>query len=592
MFRSIRNQIAIPYILLILLIIGSTGVYLENFYRRNYLEDLQKNLSAQARLVADEASLVLPVESDLNRLDDLCRKWQSLLGARVTLISPNGTVLGESQEDRTKMDNHANRPEFIQAMKTGEGNSIRFSTSARFQMMYAAQVIRSGDEVIGVARIALPLTRVEQNVNALRLTVFGAMLTASVLAVLVATIIAERTTRPLRALTKEAHRISIGEAQAVHLTFSNDEIGEISRAIRTMALDQQVQIDLLTKERSLLSTILDQMTDGVVVVDQTGHVQMINPAAERMFSISQADAKNRSLAEVLRLYQVIDLWKRCLDTGETQVTLVELGLQKLSLQCVVTPLGASLPGSALILFQDLTRLRQLETIRRDFISNISHELRTPLASLKALTETLQDGALEDPPVAQKFLLQMETEVDALSLMVSELLELSRIESGRVPLQLVATSPQAILESAIERLRLQAERANLTLHLELPDDLPNVLADAPRIEQVIVNLLHNAIKFTPSPGDIWINARKAEQNGKQVIVISVKDTGVGIPEADLPRIFERFYKADRARSGKGTGLGLAIARHLVEAHGGRIWAESKEKEGSTFYFSLPIVEESE
>jgi two-component system phosphate regulon sensor histidine kinase PhoR len=229
-------------------------------------------------------------------------------------------------------------------------------------------------------------------------------------------------------------------------------------------------------------------------------------------------------------------------------------------------------------------LRQLETIRQDFIHNVSHELRTPLASLKALAETLIDGALDDPPAARKFLLNMETEVDALSLMVSELLELSRIESGRVPLKMVRVLPCELLARVEERLRLQADRSGLQINILCDEAIPPVLADSSRLEQVLVNLLHNSIKFTPEGGYIALQANQDAEN----VVFSVADTGIGIPANDMNRIFERFYKIDRARRTGGTGLGLAIARHLVEAHGGQIWAESVEGKGSTFFFTIPIA----
>ena len=232
----------------------------------------------------------------------------------------------------------------------------------------------------------------------------------------------------------------------------------------------------------------------------------------------------------------------------------------------------------------MTRQRQIETIRRDFISNVSHELRTPLAALKALAETLHTGALEDPPAARRFLEQMETEVDALNLMVSELLELSRIESGRVPIERKPTRPADIINPAFERLHLQAERAGLSVTVDCPPELPPVLADAARMQQVVVNLLHNAIKFTPPAGQIHLQAQLQEGS----VLFSVRDSGIGISADDLPRIFERFFKADRARATSGTGLGLAIARHLVEAHGGKIWAESEPDKGSTFYVTLPLA----
>jgi two-component system phosphate regulon sensor histidine kinase PhoR len=242
-----------------------------------------------------------------------------------------------------------------------------------------------------------------------------------------------------------------------------------------------------------------------------------------------------------------------------------------------------------LVFQDLTRLRQLETVRRDFISNISHELRTPLAALKALTETLQDSALDDPPSARRFLAQIELEVDSLSQMVTELLELSRIESGRVPLHFIGKQPQDIAHAAVERLSLQAARAGLTISVDVSPDLPQVLVDPIRIEQVLVNLLHNAIKFTQQGGKVTVSARADDSKMPvEQIIFSVIDTGAGISSIDLPRVFERFYKTDRARSGSGTGLGLAIARHLVEAHGGRIWVESQVGKGSTFFFSLKLA----
>jgi two-component system phosphate regulon sensor histidine kinase PhoR len=295
--------------------------------------------------------------------------------------------------------------------------------------------------------------------------------------------------------------------------------------------------------------------------------------------------RGHTLAEVLRNHQLVELLQRCKRSGETEAITVEGGKKRTYMEALATPLGPTLPGSILLLLHDLTDLRRLETVRRDFISNISHELRTPLASLKALTETLQESAIDDPPAARRFLQRMETEVDALSLMVSELLELSRIESGRVPLQMKSTPPINLLTMAVERLRLQAERAGLTVEIDCSEkDFPHILADPIRLEQVIVNLLHNAIKFTPSGGKI---TTRAIHDGNMVI-FSVADTGIGIPMKDLGRIFERFYKADRSRSGGGTGLGLAISRHLVEAHGGRIWVESSEGQGSTFFFSIPTA----
>jgi len=238
--------------------------------------------------------------------------------------------------------------------------------------------------------------------------------------------------------------------------------------------------------------------------------------------------------------------------------------------------------------QDLTRVRKLETVRRDFISNVSHELRTPLASLKALTETLQDGALADPDAGSRFLGRISTEVDALTQMAQELLDLSRIESGQVELILAPLAPKSLITSAADRMKMQAERAGLKLSVKCEDDLQNVRADKSRLEQVLVNLIHNAVKFTKPGGDIVLEAGTA-LFGKSVsggVRFAVRDTGVGIPAENLSRIFERFYRVDKSRTGSGTGLGLSISKHIIEAHGGKIWAESEEGRGSVFYFEIP------
>jgi two-component system phosphate regulon sensor histidine kinase PhoR len=247
-------------------------------------------------------------------------------------------------------------------------------------------------------------------------------------------------------------------------------------------------------------------------------------------------------------------------------------------------------GGSLLLVQDLTRLRRLETVRQDFVSNISHELRTPLASLKALAETLEGGALQDPAAAPRFLKRMITEVDSLAQMAQELLELSAIESGNEELQMEAQYPRELLEVAADRMRMQVERAGLAIHVQADDGLPQVHVDPGRLQQVLVNLIHNAIKFTPPGGEITLAAEAikgtevAENFGR--VRFSISDTGQGIAADDLPRIFERFYRTDKARRKGGTGLGLSIARHIIEAHGGKIWAESIEGRGSVFQIDLP------
>jgi two-component system phosphate regulon sensor histidine kinase PhoR len=347
------------------------------------------------------------------------------------------------------------------------------------------------------------------------------------------------------------------------------------------------RVDDLADERGRLAAVLENMADGVLITDDRGLVRLINPAAARILGVDEEKSIGFSFAEVARHHQLIELWQQGCTQEIEQVTAVELNRQNIFIQMIVTPLETAENRSCMVILQDLTRIHRLETVRRDFISNISHELRTPIASLKALVETLRVAVLDDPPASQRFLDRAEEEVDALSQLVAELLELARIESGKVPLRLAATAVEEMILSPVERHEPQAERNRLKMNVDIAPDLPFVLADAGRIQQVVGNLVHNAIKFTPGGGSIEIQARL--DKSRSAVVISVTDTGVGIPTADLPRIFERFYKADRARSGGGTGLGLAISRHLVKAHGGQLEVRSREGKGSTFFFSLPTAE---
>jgi two-component system phosphate regulon sensor histidine kinase PhoR len=583
MLRSIRWRIVLPYIGLILVTMLALGFYLSNIVRQTYLNDLESKLGTEAHMIGDVITPDLESVGASPNLDPQAKHWAAILNARVTIIAPDGTVWGESHEDRALMTNHSDRPEVIKALANGEGSSTRFSQTLGLSMMYTAVTVVNNNKILALVRVALPLQQISANVANLQRILIAVTLLVTVLAILLAVFIAGRITRPVRELTTSVWKLASSKPADQPIPSSRDEISQLAQVFNIMSARLSTQINALESERSTLDAVLQKMTDGVLIVDAQGTVQLVNPAAMRMFSITSTISVGKPLIEVVRHHQPAEMWQHCQTTGEAQSVDFEVG-HRLSLHGIATSLHPTISGSTLLLFQDLTHQRQTETMRRDFISNVSHELRTPLAALKALTETLQSGALEDPPAAHRFLGQMETEVDSLSLMVNELLELSRIESGRVPLNLVSTRPIDIVSPAYERLRLQAQRAGLTLTIECPDDLPAVLADGSRLQQVVVNLLHNAIKFTPSGGQVTVCATRQDRE----ILFAVTDTGIGIAAEDLPRIFERFYKVDRSRASSGTGLGLAIVRHLVEAHGGRIWVESEVGKGSTFNFTIPLA----
>ncbi|MEX1143463.1 MAG: ATP-binding protein [Anaerolineales bacterium] len=357
-------------------------------------------------------------------------------------------------------------------------------------------------------------------------------------------------------------------------------------ASRIKALEQELgeKEEQLFSQRFLLDSLLAHLGVGLVFVNAQGEVLLSNPAMQDLFALSAAEARATSLPHLLRHYQFVELWKAASRRKVTQVLTAEVPQSRRFLRASAFPLDDPTKNFTLLIFDDVTELRRLETIRKDFVSNVSHELRTPLTSIKALTESLHAGALEEPETARRFLGLIETEVDALSELVSELLELARMESQQVPLQLAPSDACEILQRGAERLRMQAERAGVALTVECAQGLPRILADAPRLEQVLVNLIHNAIKFTPREGII----KAAVRQGNGVVEFSVADTGAGISADNQLRIFERFYKADSARNRIGTGLGLAIAKHMVESHLGKIGVESKEGKGSRFFFTIPVA----
>lgn len=598
-FQSLRWRIAFAYAALIVVIMTGLTVYLTRQVQDVAQENLRQTLLADARLLASNRLLRSGLaesrwQPGAPELVELVTEWGDLLNTRVTVILSDGVVLAESFSDALDMENHAGREEIVAALAQGVGESTRFSRTTSMVMFYIAVPIsplpptegEPSGEPLGVLRLALPMSTVNAGVAPMRTAVIVGGVIAALLTTLLSFFIAERIARPVRRLTSVATQMSQGQWGERLIPTRQDEVGQLIRAFNRMAERLQVQVGFLQHEQQRLSIVLENMADGVLILDADGNVQMVNPSAARLLHVSTKRVWNVSFPQVARDHRLVEVWRRSQQSDQPEESILEV--DRRVLRIVSTPFGEPPQRGYNVILQDLTQLRRLETVRRDFISNISHELRTPLASLRALVETLRDGALDDPPAAQRFLDRIETEVDALAQMVQELLELSRIESGRVPLRLKPTPLSDIILRPVERLLPQAERAHIELIVDLQGGVPPVMADGERVQQVITNLVHNAIKHTPAGGTITVRSSMQADLFPNAAIVSVIDTGEGISSDDLPRIFERFYKVDRARSAGGTGLGLAIAKHIVQAHQGDIWAESIEGRGSTFSFSLPIV----
>lgn len=583
MFGSIQWRIATPFVLLILASMGALGIYLVNYVRDTETSNLRTQLDTDAKLAA-QAALPGFTEPDRQQaLAELAKTLGKQTGARVTIIALDGKVLGDSQEDPADMENHATRPEVVDALSAGVGQSIRYSTTVQQQMMYVAAPIISQDKPVGVARTALSLATVESSVNRVVTPIILSVVIAALLAILAAALIARTTTRPIREITAAARKIAAGEFDQQIKVSARDESAQLAHAFNEMSQSVKAMMTDISAERNKLATVLANMADGVIMTDRERTVVLANDTAQSMFGFKEKGLIGHPLIQAVHDYEIDEVAKKCLETGKEQTAQLELGTPKRFLRVIAVPLMTGRPTGILLLFQDLTQMKSLQTMRREFVGNVSHELRTPLATIKAIVETLEDGAIEDKSMAKGFLGTIDTEVERMAHMVGELTELSRIETGQAELKLEPVNLGQLVAEVIARLSPQAERQGISVSAQIPADIPAIQADRERIQQVVLNLLHNAIKFTPQGGEATISAELREDS----VVVNIADTGIGISEDDLPHVFERFYKSDRSRTGGGTGLGLAIAKHIVQAHGGSIWTHSQEGKGSTFSFSLPL-----
>jgi len=581
MFRGIQWRITISFILVVIVGMGILGVYLVNSTRNSQLDNLRTQLENEAKITA-EASLPVFLGQG-GDLDTLAKKLGDEIDARITIIALNGTVLGDSDEDPATMENHATRPEVIDALASGLGESTRYSTTLGEWMMYVAVPVKTQATAIGVARVALPLLAVQNSVNRLTLVIILAILATAGLVVVAAVLIGRRTTRPLREVTLASQMIASGDLGQKIPVRSKDETGQLALAFNEMSSNLNKLVTDISVEKAKLQTVLANMADGVIMTDADGNIVLANQTTGRLFNFREKDVINKPLIEAVHDHEPAEVLKLCLSTGRTQTVQFESAVSKRFLRAIAVPIVEGKLTGALLLFQDLTEVRNLQTMRRELVGNISHELRTPIAGIKAMVETLRAGAIDDKEAATDFLTRIDSEVERLTQMVSELTELSRIETGRAELRMSPVNLNLLADEVITQLNALAQRQQVTITADLAADLPVVKADHDRVRQALINLVHNAVKFNHPGGKVTVSTRADAES----VSVSISDTGIGISKDDLPHVFERFYKADKARPTGGSGLGLAIAKHVVQAHGGSIRAQSQEGKGSTFSFSLPI-----
>jgi len=550
----------------------------------------ESELDAIARLARDRLAVGTGLD-DAGAVDVFCKRTREYTQTRLTVILPNGTVIGDSVEEPAHMENHADRPEIQEAMRSGRGTSTRYSRTLDARLLYVAvSVLREGT-VVAVVRASRPLTQLHGAVAPLHNRVLLAAVLVGVLTVVVSGGVSLHLTRPLAAMRDGAERFAAGDLSFRMQEPPSAELGELAHAMNQMAGQLSSRIEAITHQRNEASAILGSMSEGVLAVDADQQVLTANQAAVALFRLDPDRATGRPMQEVVRntdmqrLVTDVLLKRR---SGHTE-TIVHLDNGDRVLSMRASPLGnpQSRDMGAVVVFSDITEVRRLERIRREFVANVSHELRTPITSLKGFVETLLDGAVDEPDTARRFLSIISRHTDRLEAIIEDLLLLSRIESGSgiEAGSFAETAIQAVAISARDLCKSMAEERSIDVQLDVGQEL-RARVNGRLIEHALVNLIDNAINYSEPGGCVRVSA--AESDGG-TLTVSVKDEGCGIARHHLAHVFERFYRVDKARSREagGTGLGLAIVKHIVQAHGGSVAVESDVNVGSTFTIRLPI-----
>ena len=594
--RAIRRRIAIKLTLTLVGFVAlsslAAGFYLDRALASFAEASLESRLASIAGVLDESARAALGASRSDSQA--FAVRAGGMTGARVTLIDPAGRVVGESErsaEQLELLDNHRSRPEVSAALDGRKGRDLRTSATTDAPLLYVALPVKDGPAVIGVLRLALPLSAVTSSYEALhRVMLFGGLVALAV-AFGIGIFVAGRVTRPVVEMQSIARQMSQGNFLVRAPTRSPDEIGTLGRSLNVLATRLREKIEDLEQERATVTAILDGMVEGVIAVDAHEHIILINERARAIWSLGAARVEQKPFLEVIRNADLHEVFRasRAVAPGSPvrrEVQLTAAPGRVLQVQGVPLHLTGGEMG-VVIVIHDISELRRLEQVRTEFVANVSHELRTPLTAIHGYVETLLGGALDEPEHARKFLEVVYRQTERLGRLINDLTDLSNIELGKVSLDLAPTHLEEVVESVLAVLGPRAKAGTVALTTELAAGLPLVKADHDRLAQILINLVDNAVKYTPAGGSVRLAAR--EKSGGWVEVV-VADSGVGIPASDLPRITERFYRVDKARSRElgGTGLGLAIVKHLVYAHGGELGIDSELGRGTTVRFTLPAA----
>jgi two-component system phosphate regulon sensor histidine kinase PhoR len=589
--RNLFAKLGLTFLALLISALLAVDYFAERALRRDYERTAYSQLTAVAGIAQARASALPPLPparpEDVTKLNEWVAQMAAS-GSRVTIIGADGQVFAESQSDSQTMENHANRPEVREALAKGSGRAIRHSVTVNRNLLYYAIRHDTAGGPPVVLRFALPIDTVDEVLQSFRqslwLSSFVILLIAGVAALQISRMFTDRVER----LKEFSRRVAAGDFTAIPANSSGDALDALGASMNRTAAQLDETIRTLTEERNLSTAILGSMVEGVAVVNGSERLLFANQGFAGILNLRFPPKSGSALVEIVRQTELIEAVRHVLH-GESRVEaeIVTGTLRQKYFAATVASVRAGDTLGAVVVLHDITELRRLERVRRDFVANVSHEFRTPLTAIQGFAETLLAGAIDDAENRVRFLEIILEHARRLARLTEDLLRLSQMDSDRLELEIDEVSVSQIVDSCLATAQHRALENGLKLSVNVPSNPPSVAGDRRRLAEVLQNLLDNARQYTLPGGEIVLSAEVHDSE----VVFTVSDTGIGIPRADQSRIFERFYRVDAARSREagGTGLGLAIAKHLIEAHGGRIWVESEIGKGSHFHFSVPIFE---
>ncbi len=588
--RRLSVQLLLPVLVVVAAIVLVAAEHGSRTFRQIYVQSLAERLEREARLAAD----ALPWGPAGVDLDRVCSARAREIGGRVTVVADDGRVIGESEEPSETLENYGRQPEVIAARERGTGVSTRFSRMLGLEMIYVAVADQRGGEQRFV-RVALPLRDLDAVRSMVRRTLAYGLLAVLFLSGISALVFSRRIGARIQRIEALSRSAVSGAAEA--LPPGEDEFGALERHLVELGREIRARLAETEAERGKLEAVLHSMVDGVVVLDAEGRVVLCNSSAVDQLELPTGAPVGDKLSLVCRTPEIITLVEETLRSPgrilQQEITFPGREHNHVLSASAVTITDLAKPFGAILVLHDLTRIRQFEAMRADFVANVSHELRTPLTAIRGYAETLQSGALHDPNRAAEFVAVIQRHSERLTRLIDDLLTLSDLELGRTELRARPLAVEDVVRASVEMLRQKAEERGVDVRTEIASGLPQVLADRDRLEQVLINLIDNGIKYSGSGSEVCVIAAPSGNGGQPAVEIAVRDNGVGIPEKDIPRLTERFYRVDRARSRElgGTGLGLAIVKHIVQAHGGSLAIESALGRGTTVRVVLPGAAEA-